>query len=228
MDAEHQYLEWKRRNSAIACKYARQMALRPARYGQATEIVTATGTSASLAADLEARIARLVTTPGANAAAILYPEITTLEVAAPLFLELANLPGWTVSTSAIANQGFGDFVAVHVSRLIPFQGHDPCPSAALVLGPFDAFPATRRAPVLGFEIYVGEPQPLDPKYHQPTTKAHLAHVDMFLPGASFDRMWDESKARRLVSLGGVDDGRAKANVAFVVPLQLAADLGCAP
>src|ERR1019366_6806679 len=94
------------------------------------------------------------------------------------------------------------------------------PSEALALGPFDAFPATRMAPVTALEIFVGTPLPLDPKKKTPTTKANLAHVNVTPPldQTQFAKTWTKSEVARLASLGGVDDCRAKARVAFVVPL----------
>lgn len=108
-------------------------------------------------------------------------------------------------------------------------GSSSCPSEALVLGPFEEFPPTRRAPCVGFEIYVGEPRPLDPKTNQPTSKANLAHIEMYLPTHSaFENMWEKTRVRRLASLGGVDDKRAKAKVSFVISPALADELGCSP
>src|SRR5262249_49743225 len=103
------------------------------------------------------------------------------------------------------------------------------PSEALVLGNFDGFPATRRAPVTALEIFVGVPRAMDPKTGEPSKKANLAHVELVLPTSdAAQNMWDKSVEGRLTSLGGVDDVRAKAKVAFVVSSALAESLGCAP
>jgi hypothetical protein len=58
----------------------------------------------------------------------------------------------------------------------------------------------------------------------------LAHVVVSppVPPAAHDVMWEKSKKDRLQSLGGVDDERAKARVAFTIPLALAQSLGCLP
>ena len=96
------------------------------------------------------------------------------------------------------------------------------------------FPNTRRAPYTAFEIYVGEPAPQDPKEHKPSTKANFAHIDFRdctlinrdFPQVAVDNMWEQSKVRRLVSLGGVEDRRAKAKVTFVVPMALATKMEC--
>jgi len=134
-----------------------------------------------------------------------------------------------VKTAALPPPPAGDLVAIHIARLLPF-GETWCPSEVLVLGPFDGFPATRRAPVTAMEVFVGPPLPFDPKSHLPTTKANVAH--MKLPDAitakMIDKMWEKSGLDRELSLGTKDDNRAKAKVSFVVPGDLARQMGCAP
>jgi hypothetical protein len=220
MNVVRQYSMWKAKQPDVACLFARQIAMRPDRYGQQILVAGgAPGNPKMLAHHLSMRIERLVQDPAAHAAVVLFPQLQSLNDAAATFLELKGRPKWSVSTSAVPGQGngIGPCVAVHISRTIPF-GATLCPSEALVLGPFDGFPATRRAPVVGFEIYVGEPRPLDPKTNQPTSKANLAHIEMHLPTHdAFETMWAKTQARRLISLGQIDDKRAKAKVSFDPP-----------
>ncbi len=102
------------------------------------------------------------------------------------------------------------------------------PSEALVLGPFEEFPATRRAPVTALEIFVGNP-PVQTRYGDPTLKANLdlIPVDPPIPQVAFNNMWETTKELRSTSLGGIDDDpRAKAKVSFVISAALAKRLGC--
>jgi hypothetical protein len=111
--------------------------------------------------------------------------------------------------------------------MLPF-GAGQCPSEALVLGPFAGFPNTRKSPLTAIEIFVGEPREFDPKSGAPTTKANVAHMDMGVMQEAWEIMWEQSVDGRLASLGGINDPRAKAKVAFVVPIALAQKLGFAP
>jgi hypothetical protein len=86
---------------------------------------------------------------------------------------------------------------------------------------------------LALEIYVGVPMSRDPKTHQPSTKANLAHMDLGpdIEPATIDKMWEASNAVRRTSLGltgALEDNRAKAKVSFVIPASLAQKLGCVP
>jgi len=168
-----------------------------------------------------------VADPEVVATALLLPKLTKLEKLAATALEMAKFKHWIVTTSALKGTPEGDMVAVHITRMIPF-GEAECPSEALVLGPFDNFPRTRKAPVTAIEMFVGEPRPLDPKSGNPTTKANVAHMDMGVLPDIWAIMWEESEKGRLASLGGINDPRAKAKVAFPIPLALAKQLGCEP
>jgi hypothetical protein len=103
------------------------------------------------------------------------------------------------------------------------------PSEALVFGPFQEFPRTRQAPIVAIEIFVGKPREVDPKTKGHVARVNLAHLDV-RPSTldAYEKMWDRSMKGRLSSLGGVDDSRAKAKVAFVVPLSMAQNLGFWP
>jgi hypothetical protein len=160
-----------------------------------------------------------------NAAVMLLPDVQTLERVAAIFLALEDQPKWSVSTTPLNETPLGEMLAVHLVREIPF-GDTTCPSEALVLGPFDEFPPTRRAPFTALEIYVGEPRKMDPKDEtKPTEKANLAHISMHLPTHdAFKHMWKQSEEGRAASLGGTDM-RAKAKVSFVLPIVLAQQLG---
>jgi hypothetical protein len=160
--------------------------------------------------------------------AVLVPRVSTLADAARTFLALRDQEGWEVATSLIPPPPAGDWVAMNITRTIPF-GTTTCPSEALVAGPFEDFPPTRRAPILAIELYVGEPRPFDPKTSTiPTTKANVAHVEMNLPThRAFREIWRRSEIGRRASLGG-DDNRAKAKVSFLLTRDLAEQLGCLP
>jgi hypothetical protein len=229
MSARSEYLKW-RHGPVVGCVFARLIAISPANFEQKVEEIPSKGTPVQIAATIARRIDRFVPDKAVSAVALLMPDITTLEKLTRVGIALRTHPGWLVSFSTLQNSRAGDLVAIHIVRGIPF-GDTVCPSEALVLGPFPVFPPTRRSPVLALEVYVGEPMPQDPKTHEPTTKANLAHMDLS-QGADLDQpqiemMWQATVAARLKSLG-VEDSRAKAKVSFVIPASLAQQLGCTP
>jgi hypothetical protein len=144
-----------------------------------------------------------------------------------VMLALNGEEHWGVTTRTIEAPPAGAFVAIRIVRDISF-GDGYCPSEALVLGPFDEFPPTRKSPVTALEVFLGEPRPLGPLDDVPTTKANLAHLEMHLPTHEmFLTMWESSKTGRTRELGGPDN-RAKAKVSLVISTALANQLGCAP
>jgi hypothetical protein len=229
MSARSEYLEW-RHGEAVGCVFARLIAIRPGNYGQKVEEIPSRGIPMQVASTIARRIDRFVSDNAVSAAALLLPDIATLEKLTQVAVALRTHPGWLVSFSVLQNSRAGDLVAARIVREIPF-GDTVCPSEALVLGPFPEFPLTRQSPVVALEVYVGEPMPQDPKTHQATTKANLAHMDLSrgadLDQHQIDRMWQSSIDARLKSLG-VEDSRAKAKVSFVIPASLAEQLGCTP
>lgn len=221
------YLRW-RAGKEVGCVFARLMSRQPDRHGQ--RIVVVPGQQpARAAARVEELVGGFVADSSAAAATVLFPKVQDLPSMVEIVLTLGSKSNWVVNRSFLANTGGGDVVAFAVSRKIPLVDGTPVPSEALVLGPFVEFPATRRAPIAALEIFVGTPQARSPKDNKPTTKAHLAHVDLSLPTPETKQsMWKASERDRLASLGGVEDARAKAKVAFTVPLALAQSIGCWP
>lgn len=216
MSVKSDYVEWKRKQPDIGCQFAKLIATRPDRYGQAVLVVNASTSANRIAASIAARITALVADASVAAGALLFPNITNIEQLAGGILALADQQHWHVSAKPLVHDQEGDLVAISACRDIPF-GDSTLPSEALVLGPFDIFPRTRKAPVAALEIFVGPPRQLDPKTAQVPTKANLAHMDVYLPShRAFTRMWDLSAAGRTRSLDGVDDPRAKAKVTLVV------------
>jgi len=211
----------------VGCLFARLIARRPQDYTQTIQIVSGAGTPKRVSGNIARRFTRLVADKNVTAGALLLPEVKTLQSLTEITLQLSAQPGWTVSTSTLTNYPAQELVAVHIVRAIPF-GTTECPSEALVLGPFDEFPKTRRSPVTAIEMYVGEPLTHDPKTGVPTTKANLAHISLPVDTQPMrDKLWKGSILGRLKSLGG-EDSRAKAKVSFVIPKKMATDLGCAP
>ncbi|MGH7116379.1 MAG: hypothetical protein ACREE9_18025 [Stellaceae bacterium] len=227
MSPEKMYLAWRKRRE-IGCVFAQIIARHPDRFEQRIDVISGQLSADELAASIAARCDRLIADAATAAATILLPDILTLEDAARTFLALSDQPGWGVTTTSIQNQPAERFVAIHIVKMIPF-GTTTCPSEALVLGPFDEFPPTRRAPITALEIYVGDPRPFDPKIPgKPTTKANLAHIEMNLPThVAFEKIWAMSEKGRRLSLGG-DDSRAKAKISLALPYDLAQQLGCLP
>ena len=231
MSVADEYLKW-RRGPAIGCVFARVMSDAPNDYGQVVEEI-GSDDPAAVATTIANRVQQLVPEPRVLAVAFVLPGIETLEKLMAMALALPTDPTWHVDAWQLDPPPEMDLAAVRVVRDLPF-GNGTLPSEALVLGSFNVFPKTRRAPRTAFEIYVGEPAPQDPKQHTPSTKANLAHIDFRdrnlinrdFTQAAVDTMWEKSKAGRLSSLGDVDDRRAKAKVTFVVPTALARNLGC--
>lgn len=226
MSAERDYLNW-RRGPSVGCMFARHLAARRSDYPQ-TILTIGTGRGPErAAADLADRINGLVADQAIVAVTVLFPGLTTLEATARVMLGLQAHEHWSVTTSRLQPPPSRALVAVHMSRRIPFRDAT-CPSEALVLGNFSEFPNTRRAPVTALEMYVGQPREHDPKTGEPTTKANLAHMELRLPTpTTWDKMWAASENGRLASLGG-NDNRAKAKVAFVIPVTMARRLECLP
>lgn len=226
MSAESDYLKW-RKKPPVGCVFARLLASRHSDYPQRIETIPTGRTPDRAATDIAQHIDVLVANPDVTAATLLFPDVKSLEHTAQIMLALGNLPHWTVSTNTLQPPPGRPMVTVHIVREIPF-GRATCPSEVLVLGPYQEFPPTRRAPITALEMYVGEPRTDDPKTGAPTTKANLAHIEMNLPShTAFESMWDKTVEGRKRSLGG-DDNRAKAKVSFVIPLGMARRLGCAP
>lgn len=227
MSPEEEYRQWRKRRE-IGCFFARAIANHPDRFGQRIECIPTQMAPSALAGEIGRRVDAMIADPAATAAALVFPMITTLEGTARAFLALEDQAGWAVEKTVLPDSPSGDMVAVRITKIIPF-GQGSCPSEALVLGPFEVFPQTRRAPIVVFELYVGEPRPFDPKDRIiPTTKANLAHIEMNLPThQAFERIWNRSVDGRAQSLGRPDT-RAKAKVSFVLPDALAVKIGCLP
>lgn len=231
MSAAAEYLKW-RRGPAVGCMFARAMSHAPSDYRQVVEEI-AYDNPAVVAAAIATRVQQFVPDSAILAASFVLPSVGTLEQLLAMALALPNDPTWHVDAWQLDPPPAMDLAAIRIVRDLPF-GNGTLPSEALVLGNFEVFPNTRRAPHTALEIFVGEPAPQDPKEHTPSTKANLAHIDFRdsnLINRDFkqdavDTMWDKSRAGRLSSLGGVDDKRAKAKVTFVVPKALAQKLGC--
>jgi len=234
MSAASEYLKW-RRQAAVGCVFARLMSSRPADFGQRVEEVAPGQTPSQLAAMIAARIEHLAADPMVTAVTLVFPGVDDLRHLTQIALALRDQPRWAVKISTLQPPPVMDMVTVSITRELAF-GDGYRPSEALVLGPFQEFPSTRRAPVTALEIFVGEPLPQDPKTHEPTTRANLAHMDLMdrdivnrdLTQAQMDGMWERSVAGRRQSLGDHEDRRAKAKVSFVIPRSLARELGCEP
>jgi hypothetical protein len=228
MTPKEKYLAWKRTGNAIACRFARLMAINPTEFGQRIEVIDGT-TSQALAAEIDRLVIQQIGDPAAAALTILLPDVTQLATLVEVALALAPLSGWTMNRWHEPAAPSGPVVAFTLARAVALATGKLVPSEVLALGPFAGFPATRNAPVLALEIFVGIPLPHDPKKRTPTTKANLAHVNVTPPlnQTQFANTWTKSERARLASLGGVDDCRAKAKVAFVIPLALAQSMGCA-
>jgi hypothetical protein len=216
--------------------FARRLAYKPNNDGQRSAVIKAVA-PAKVAAAAAALIDDFIADPAVSAATLVMPRVTTLVSLATMAVSLRGLPQWEVTTSPLPATPAGELIAIRMARRIPFQRGD-CPSEILVLGNFDEFPATRRAPVTALEIFVGAPMLNDPKTGTPTKKANLAHVQLGpLVGDSFDGVWERSVQGRKSSLGcTVDcdsppdepvchDPRAKAKVSFVIPAKVAAQVG---
>ncbi|TXH36743.1 MAG: hypothetical protein E6Q98_09790 [Rhodospirillaceae bacterium] len=210
--------------------FARIMSRHPERFKQKVEVVPAHGSPTVIAGALAARIDVALADPNVTASTLIVPAIDRIATLAETALQLGELPKWSVEPMFLDNTPIGKMVGLRIARNIPF-GATECPSELLVLGPFDVFPATRRAPVTAFEFFVGEPMPFDPKMGTPITKANLAHMELDASIIDINKVWGKSVQGRRSSLGlgdGEEDARAKAKVAFAISPDLARQLGCEP
>jgi hypothetical protein len=206
------------------------MAAKPKNFGQRVEVVRANSDDA-IAAEIESVVSSSVLDPSTAAAAIILPDLRDLTTLVGVAMALEKDHSWLAPRATVFGTRGGDVVTFGLSRAIPIVGGltATIPSEALVLGDFPDFPETRRAPVTALEIFVGMPPVTDPKTKKPPARANLAHVDIKTVGDGVHaNMWKKSISGRLASLQNNDDPRAKARVAFVVPLSLAKTLGCAP
>jgi hypothetical protein len=219
MGAKQDYLAWKKKSKDVGCVFARYMAAKPTQFGQRIEIVSGSR-STSVASRIETLVSRFIADSAVSALTLLLPKLTDLAALVDVVHQLERVHGWKVKRWSLPNAAGGAVVAICLTRDVPL-GSRTVPSEALILGNFGGFPATRRAPVTALEIFVGPPPSLDRRDGQPTKKANLADVDLGLQQALHDNMWEGSRRLRLESLGGADDDRAKAKVAFVVPVALA-------
>jgi len=135
------YLNW-RQQRPVGCVFARYMARNPARFGQRIEEIRIE-TPTRLARAIAVRVDKFVADPSISAATILLARIDTLKGLLEMALALRAFPKWTVTATMVQAPPPGDLVAVRIVREIPF-GEETRPSEALVLGPFDVFPATYR------------------------------------------------------------------------------------
>jgi hypothetical protein len=229
MSIEQDYLRW-RLGAGVGCFFARSITARgPAKYRQKVEVITGMVSAVALASEIADIVGNAVADKAVAASTLVIPALDTLPKLVDTSLALGDLQHWRVSRSLLQQTPGGDMVAFHITRMIPFDSVE-CPSEALVLGPFPCFPTTRKAPVTAMEIFVGEPMPHDPKLGpgHPTTKANVAHMDMNTQPEFWDIMWKKSVEGREKSLGTKNDDRAKAKVAFTIPVTLAKQLGCEP
>lgn len=223
--AKNEYLDWKRRDKAIACAFARLIALRPEDYGQKVELVGAKSSASRIAASIDARITKLLNNPEVSAATLLFDASITLERFAEALNSLALLDGWSISASVLDHDEISDIASLSLIKDIPY-GQEFLPSEVLCFGPYNLMPNTRRSPYPALEMFVGVPLDRDPKSQAQVKKANLAHINMRLPTPEvFQRTWDKTMKQRLVSLGNKEDCRAKAKVTLVVPKALAYDFG---
>jgi hypothetical protein len=222
------YRRWKRFQPDVGCVFARYMANKPNEFGQRAVLINGHKASA-VAAEIAIRVTEFIDDPTIVAGALVLPELTTLTRVVRVALALANRGegAWKVTRAILRETPVGDVVAFNVVRRLPMT-HSTCPSEALLLGPFNEFPNTRRAPVTALELFVGVP-PTHKHSGESTKKVHLADVPIPLPAESvFNSMWERTVEARRKSLGGVNDERAKAKVTFSIPMSLATKLGCKP
>lgn len=222
-----EYLAWKK-SASVGCNFARYAALRPDDHGQA--LATLKGdTAPSLATRIDKHIGRLLTERKATAATLLLPEVSELKTVVQVALQLGTKLAWKVTRTHVTDTAAGHVVAFEVSREIPTNEGGVVASQALVLGNFGVFPPTRRAPLTALELFLGPCPHADPSGN-PRTKANLDLLVASMPlgDTEIANMWDRTCELRRKVLGANDDLRAKARVAFVVPLALAREMGCAP
>lgn len=228
------YRSWKR-SFDVGCVFARYLAVKPKEFGQRLEVVDGDH-PVRLAGKIERRVGKLVNAAATQTAVgdgipseaiFLFPDVVKLHTLVEIAGALDSRPGWHVKRWLEANTPGGRVVAFGMARDVPLASGRLVPSEVLIAGPFDEFPKTRRAPVTGFEVFVGTPSEKDLDGND-RKKANLADVPVDIPQPIFGRNWDQTRKDRRKVLGvadGEDDVRAKARVAFVIPETLATSLG---
>ena len=225
MTPQKQYEHWKAKSSAVACRFARFIGRNPSRFGQVVKTLNAQASPKIIAAAIERVVSGQIATGETKALAIVLPKIETFDKLVAAMGALGELNHWSLETKAISHPDGANYIAFSLRRDIPTANGGSMPSEVLVFGNFDHFPATRRAPYVAIEMYVGFPSDSDPKTGEPATKATLAHITMpAMTDETLDNLWEQTRVARLESLGGIDDPRAKAKVSFVAPVPVQANI----
>jgi hypothetical protein len=220
------YLQWKGQPQ-IGCLFAQALSRKPDGHGQRIDVLNGQK-GAGLASRIDAIAHRELADPESQAATIIIPRVTTLEPLVEMATTLKSMVGWQVEHWIEPTTPTGPIVAFRITREVPIVGGTTVPSEALVMGPFDVFPETRRAPVTAMEIFIATASAKD-IFGRPRDKANLADI-VFEPAlnpTAFSIMWDRTKKLRGERLADPQDRRARAKVSFVVPLPVAKALGYA-
>lgn len=227
------YRNWKRSSLAVGCVFARLLANREYEHGQKIVTVGASTTPERIATSVANQVSKLLQDSDVTAACVLLPKVTELRLLVRAMMALGDKPDWVMSKAMMHHPPVGDLVALGLTRNIPSPHYGTLPSEALVFGDFDIFPATRRAPVVALELFVGVPLEFDPKDDVTlASKANLAHIlTPSLTASARANMLALSGKARKASLQLAEDQldlRAKAKVSLVVPLDVARELDCVP
>lgn len=222
MSSIKDYQNWKVKDGAIGCKFARMIAMQPSRYDQEVTTTSASHSPKVIATRIDS-IVKAAVAGSAEASAILLPMLTDFSVFSRALISLGDFEGWTVSISDLPEH---DCWAVAIKLEIVRSDGVLTDSEVLVFADQPHMPATRRAPVFSLELFTGDPSRFDPKTGAPTAKANLAHLNMdILDDTAYEDTWQKTREARLSSLGNVDDTRAKAKVSYVVPKGIALSCG---
>ena len=227
--AKTTYLNWKLKLPDVACLFARLLARRGADDGVLVVEIQSGADAKRLAKSIDDIVSNAVADDDIQSVTIVIPNLSELSTLLRAAIILGNDEKWVCSVKKVVCDKSGEVVTVGLSRWLTRADGVEVPSDVLVMAPFDSMPPTRRAPVAGFEVFVGVPPPTDAISGKPTEKANLAHIDARLPTQeSFDKMAERTATNRREQLAlgeGEEDRRAKAKVSFSIDKQTAESMG---
>lgn len=194
-----------------ACVFAAHMSSERARVGWETYVLADHGDPAADAGALHTLWSNRILAPEAEVVSVLIPHADDVGHIVGLLRRLEQLPSWAVTDEGQEEDDeFGTVQRLGLRVDVEFGFS----SEVLGFGPYAAYGYTRRAPFTELALRAKAPRKR-PKHR----RAFMAQV--MIPGldtADFGNWWEQTKASRAARVGAEHNDRAKARVAFALPL----------
>lgn len=160
---------------------------------------------------LEVLLQGALNDPACEVLSLLFPAVTELAQVVGLSRQVAATPGFRLSHVEVS----GSLTAVSLRADVGAEAW------IMGFGPFECFPATRRAPVTELVVRV-KPKGdwLYEKHSHDRDVAHVADIPLSLHDAAWDSLWDATHAATRAVLQGEPDVFSAARTTFTVPSEL--------